>query len=123
MSAGGTAQDAYRLMLREYAAPALRELGFRRGPSAAAFGLETATHAAEVRFQKSRYSTREEVDFWVLVQVWDRELTFTFFDRTLSDLSDAWPPAGNWTLRAGDPVGPVGRQVAERLRTTAWTAI
>lgn len=123
MSAGGTAQDAYRLMLREYAAPALRELGFRRGPSAGAFGLETRTHAAEVRFQKSRYSTGEEVDFWVLVQVWDRELTFTFFDRTLSDLSDAWPPAGNWTLRAGDPVGPVGQQVGERLRTTAWTAI
>lgn len=30
--AGATAQEAYRLMLREHIAPALRELGFRRVP-------------------------------------------------------------------------------------------
>jgi hypothetical protein len=30
--ADATAQDAYRLMLREHIAPALRELGFRRVP-------------------------------------------------------------------------------------------
>lgn len=123
MSAGGTAQDAYRLMLREYAAPALRELGFRRGPSLGAFRYETATHAAEVRFQKSRYSTREEVDFWVLVHASDSAPEFTYFDRTLTDLSDEWPPAGRWTIRAGDPAGPVGREVVERLRTIAWPAI
>ena len=33
MDAAATAQDAYRRMLREYIAPAPRELGFRRGPS------------------------------------------------------------------------------------------
>jgi hypothetical protein len=47
VNTGTTAQDAYRLMLREHIAPALRELGFRRGPSLGAFRYETATHAAE----------------------------------------------------------------------------
>jgi hypothetical protein len=32
MSPGTTAQDAYRLMLREYIGPALRELGFPARP-------------------------------------------------------------------------------------------
>lgn len=59
MDTGATAQDAYRLMLRQYIAPALRELGFRRGPSLGAFRYETATQAAEVRFKKSRGSTKE----------------------------------------------------------------
>jgi hypothetical protein len=58
--ADATAQDAYRLMLRAHIAPALRELGFWRGPSSGAFRYETATHAAEVRFRKSRGSTRRE---------------------------------------------------------------
>jgi hypothetical protein len=40
---GATAQDAYRLMLRQYIAPALRGLGFRRGPSLGAFRYETAS--------------------------------------------------------------------------------
>ncbi len=64
MDAAATAQDAYRRMLREYIAPALRELGFRRGPSPGAFRHETATHACEVRFRKSRGSTPQYVDFW-----------------------------------------------------------
>jgi hypothetical protein len=32
MNKAAAAQDAYRRMLREYIAPPLRELGFRRGP-------------------------------------------------------------------------------------------
>jgi len=35
--AGATAQEAYRLMLREHITPALRELGFRRVRPAPAF--------------------------------------------------------------------------------------
>jgi hypothetical protein len=46
VNAAATAQDAYRRMLREYIAPTLRELGFRRRPSPGAFRYETATHAA-----------------------------------------------------------------------------
>jgi hypothetical protein len=57
VNAGATAQQAYRLMLREYIAPALRALGFQRGPSPGTFRYETGTHAAETRFIKSRGST------------------------------------------------------------------
>ena len=86
VEAGGTAQDGFRLMLRAYVAPALRELGFRRGPSRGAFRCETATHAAEVRFQKSYLSTREEVDFWVNLHASDLRTEFVYWERTLASL-------------------------------------
>jgi hypothetical protein len=73
-----TAQSAYRVMLREYIAPTLRELGFRRGPSLGAFRCETATHAAEVRFRKSRGSTRQHVDFWVDMHASDTRTEFVY---------------------------------------------
>ena len=66
MNSDATAQDAYKQILREHVAPALRELGFRGAPSRGNFRYGTTAHAAEVRFQKSRGSTRQEVDFWVL---------------------------------------------------------
>jgi hypothetical protein len=63
------------------------------------------------------------VDFWVNVHASDSKPEFTYFDRNLTDLSGAWPPIGQWTIGAGDPPGPVGREVVELLRAIAWPAI
>lgn len=82
-----TAQDGYRLMLREFIAPALRELGFRRGPSPGAFRYETATHAAEARFRKSRYSSKQRVNFWVDLHASDTKTEWVYWDRTLDGLA------------------------------------
>jgi len=107
-----TAQDAYRLMLRAYIAPALRELGFRRGPSPGAFRYETATHAAEVRFRKSRGSTRQEVNFWTDMHTSDITTEWVYWERNLHSLANslgelAWP----WEVSSGGPVEPVAGEV------------
>lgn len=87
MNVGEKAQDAYRRMLREHMAPALRELGFKRGPSLGAFRYETGTHAAGVRFRKSRYSTRQEVDFWAELHAPWIKTEWVYWDWTLDALA------------------------------------
>jgi hypothetical protein len=117
----GTAQDAYRRMLREHIAPALRELGFKRGPSLGAFRYETATHAAEVRFRKSRYSTRQEVDFWVDLHASWIKTEWVYWDRTLDALAPE--PLSRWEVTAAAPVEPVASEVLRVFRSYGWPAI
>ena len=119
--AAATAQDAYRLMPREHVAPALRMLGFRRGPSPGAFRCETATHAAEVRFRKSRGSTTQEVDFWADLHASDLKTEFVYWKRPLHSL--AQEPLLFWTLEAGEPVEPVASEVLRVFRSYGWPAI
>jgi hypothetical protein len=116
-----TAQDAYRLMLRRHIAPALRDLGFRRGPSLGAFRCETATHAAEVRFRKSRGSTRQEVDFWVDMHASDIKTEWVYWDWELRSLAPELLDL--WIIRAGGPVEPVASEVLRVFRSYGWPAI
>ena len=116
-----TAQDAYRLMLRRFIAPALRELGFRRGPSLGAFRYETASHAAEVRFRKSRGSTRRDVDFWINMHASDIKTEFVYWDWDLRSLAPEL--LSLWVLRAGDRVEPVASEVLRVFRGYGWPAI
>jgi len=118
---GATAQDGYRLMLRGYVAPALRELGFRRGPSPGAFRCETATHAAEVRFRKSRGSSRQSVSFWVDMHASDIKTEFVYWDWTLTGLAPELVLL--WVVEAGRPVGPVASEVLRVFRSYGWPAI
>jgi hypothetical protein len=118
---GATAQDAYRLMLRRYIAPALRRLGFRRGPSLGAFRYETATHAAEVRFRKSRGSTRQEVDFWVDMQASEIKTEWVYWDWDLRSLAPEL--LDRWIISAGEPTGPVAGEVLRVFRSHGWPAI
>lgn len=117
---GATAQDAYRVMLREHIAPALRELGFRRGPSAGAFRYETATHACEVRFKKSRFSTTQEVHFWADIHASDLKTESVYWERQLHSLA---PELIWWTLEAGEPAGPVASEVLRIFHSYGWPAI
>jgi hypothetical protein len=121
LKAGTTAQDAYRLMLREHIAPALRELGFRRGPSLGAFRHETATHAAEARFIKSRYSTRQEVEFWVDLHASDIKTEWVYWDRPLNSLDPE--PVSRWQVTADGPVEPVASDVLRMFHSYGWPAI
>jgi len=118
---GATAQDAYRLMLRGYVAPGLRELGFRRGASSGAFRCETAAHAAEVRFRKSRGSTSQSVSFWVDMHASDITTEFVYWDWTLAGLAPE--VLFLWVVEAGRPVGPVASEVLRVFRSYGWPAI
>jgi hypothetical protein len=108
-------------MLRRYIAPALRELGFRRGPSLGAFRYETTAHAAEVRFIKSRHSTRQEVDCWVDLHATDLKTEWVYWDWTLRSLGPE--PLGPLEVRAGVAVGPVASEVLRVFRGYGWPAI
>jgi hypothetical protein len=116
-----TAQEAYRLMLREHIAPALRELGFRRGPSPGAFRYETGTHVAEARFIKSRSSTRREADFWVDLHASDIKTEFVYWHRPLDSLDPE--RLSRWEVRAGNSVEPVASEVLLVFRSYGWPAI
>lgn len=116
MDTGATAQDAYRLLLREFLAPALRELGFRRGPSLGVFRYETATHAAEVRFRKSRGSTKERVSFWAEMHVSDIKTEWVQWDQALNGIRP-------WVVEADSPVEPVAKEVLRVFRMDGWPVI
>jgi HEAT repeats len=121
VNAAATAQEAYRQMLREYIAPALQELGFRRGPSPGAFRHETATHAGEVRFRKSRGSTTQEVHFWADLHTSDLKTEFVYWKWQLHSLAPE--PLIGWTLEAGEPVEPVASEVLRIFHSYGWPAI
>lgn len=114
-----TAQDAYRQMLREHIAPELQELGFRRGPSPGAFRCESGKHAAEVRFLKSRGSTRQEVSFWVDLHASWTKTEWVYWEWTLCSL--AREPL--WELQAEGPAEPVASEVLRVFRRYGWPAI
>ena len=117
----GTAQDVYRRMLREHIAPELRELGFKRGPSLGAFRYESATHAAEVRFRKSRYSTRKGMDFWVDLHASWIKTEWVYWDWTLRALAPE--PLSRWEVTAGAPADLVASEVLCVFRSHGWPAI
>jgi hypothetical protein len=121
VNAAATAQEAYRRMLREYIAPPLRELGFRRGPSVGAFRLETATHACEVRFKKSRGSTTQEVSFWADLHTSDLKTEFVYWKWPLHSLVPE--PLIGWTLEARRPVEPAASEVLRIFDSYGWPAI
>jgi hypothetical protein len=121
VDAVATAQEAYRRMLREYIAPPLRELGFGRGPSLGAFRHETATHACEVRFRKSRGSTTREVHFWADMHASDLKTEFVYWKWQLHSLAPE--PLIGWTLEAGRPAGPVASELLRIFHSYGWPAI
>jgi hypothetical protein len=121
VNAAATAQEAYRRMLREYIAPPLRELGFRRGPSLGAFRLETAAHACEVRFKKSRGSTAQQVSFWADLHTSDLKTEFVYWKWPLQSLAPEL--LIGWTLEAGRPAEPVAGEVLRVFRSYGWPAI
>jgi hypothetical protein len=56
-----TAQDAYRSMIRDHIAPALREMGFKG--SGQNYALPSETHWVSLWFQKSAYSDARKIRF------------------------------------------------------------
>ena len=118
--AGATAQEAYRLMLRQHIAPALRELGFRRVPSATVFRYATAAYAAEVGFGKSYRSTRHEVIFSVMLNALHIGIDRVYWYYTLAGLAHT---RGDWRIKARAAGGPVASSVLRAFRGYGWPAI
>ncbi|WP_084965824.1 DUF4304 domain-containing protein [Thermoactinospora rubra] len=67
-----SAQEAFRVMLRDEIAPALRELGFVG--SGQIYRLPDDRHWARLGFQKSAFSMWEQVSFTINLSVVSKEL-------------------------------------------------
>jgi hypothetical protein len=129
-----SAQVAYKALLKDYVAPALRQLGFKG--SGRTFTLQTATNRLLLNFQASMYSSSEAVKFTVnlgvtLVDAGGR-LTesrvgayehpwmggSTRIGHTLPVDADHW-----WTLRASDSVETLAAEVVTSISDYALPAM
>lgn len=66
-----TAQDAYKVLMRDYIAPRLRELGFKG--SGREFWLSSESFWAGIGFQASAWSDKSAVQFTVNIQVVEKD--------------------------------------------------
>jgi len=93
-----TAQQAFRVLLRDYVGPVLRRQGYKG--SAGHFHKEVGDYVVLIGFQKSKWSDREHVDYRLNLRVVNPAIVEKFktantaanaFDREWQDA-----PAGNW---------------------------
>jgi HEAT repeats len=120
--AGGavTAQELYRQMLSELITPALRQMGMRgtRGSYRYTVGDYTGVMAT----QKSRYSSKQKVDFTVnLVAGYDPTMK-GYWDSRLDSLMPGRRTSW-WTVETGHPTGPVAADLLTAFRGYGWPAL
>ena len=105
----GSAQDAFKLMVRDGIAPALRGLGLQG--SGQSFALRSDTHWALLGFQKSRQPYADSVKFTVNITVVAREIWEVW--RKASPHLPARP-------HANVSYGPGSRQLDPEVRAGYW---
>jgi hypothetical protein len=105
-----TAQDAFKTMMREHIAPALRSLGFKgSGP---AFYLPSESHHPIIGFLKSKYSRPDVIQFVVNVTAVSKR-DWEAAKQRIPDMGDRPPPnggyfPGKWHWRLGHLMGHGG---------------
>ena len=140
-----TAQDDYRVMIRDHVAPALREMGFKG--SGQNYSLPSETHWVSLWFQKSAYSDALRIRFTVHLLVvgkdeWEdmREANDRLPERPRGFYgapARSWrvsyrprpkeAPDGRmqiwWGLEAGQPIEPLAKRVISTVRNEALPRI
>jgi hypothetical protein len=114
-----TAQEAFGQLLRDYVRPALRGDGYK--PSGLAFSLHRPSFEITVRFRKSKFSTREAVEYSVDTEVVCPGTVATFEqanrEAAAAGKSLERPPAGQWRSSLGRLAGH--KAYTTRLRADA----
>ncbi len=128
-----TAQEAYKALLKEHVAPALRDLGFKG--SGREFELPSDTHWIQVGLQASTYSSADAVKFTVNLSavrrdVWQRASSeqqwlgkkpkantvsgvqgFQRIGKAMPQQQDHW-----WTLQPSDNLTVLSAEVVGAIR-------
>jgi hypothetical protein len=116
-----TAQELFRHVMRDIVGCELRELGFR-GSYSRVFWISEGDYDGIVATQKSRYSTKAEVDFTVYLSAVHGPTSATYWQSQLLGLipgnRQIW-----WTVRVGSPAEPVAENVLDEFRRCGWPAI
>jgi HEAT repeats len=115
-----TAQTAFARLMRDLVAPALHELGFTgKGPRW--FAYRSGDYEAAFSTQRSRYSTKEEVEFWVHLTAVHRPTNSVYWTMSLQGLVPG--SFSRWAVRADSPVEPVADHLLNVFRHYGWPAI
>ncbi len=117
-----TAQTVFDRMMRELVAPALHELGFTgKGPRW--FSYRDGDYTGSFGTQKSRYSTREAVQFWVHLGAAHEPTSSLYWNMQLLALLPGDENRHQWTVRADSPAEPVAADLLDAFRRYGWPAI
>jgi HEAT repeats len=115
-----TAQAAFARLMSDLVAPALHELEFTgKGPRR--FAYRSGDYLASFATQRSRYSTRDEVQFWVHLTAVHRPTNSTYWTKQLQGLVPG--SFYHWTVRADRPVEPVAEHLLGVFGRYGWPAI
>ena len=117
-----TAQAAFDRMMRELVGPALRELGFT-GQGPRWFSYRSGDYTGSFGTQKSRYSTREAVDFWVHLGAAHEPTRSSYWNMELLALLPGDENRHRWTVRSDSPAEPVAADLLDAFRRYGWPAI
>jgi hypothetical protein len=106
--AATTAQETYRALLRDFVGPALRRIGYK-GPSGQ-YQRAVGDYRVSIRFRKSRWSTKDRVDYGLLVGVTEPATAELYGQAN----AEAWAqgrehemaPAGAWHSSFPGNLGP-----------------
>jgi HEAT repeats/Domain of unknown function (DUF4304) len=115
-----TAQAAFDRLMRDLVAPALHDLGFTgKGPRW--FAYRSGDYEATFSTQKSRYSTKEEVEFWVHLTAVHLPTKSVYWAMQLHTLVPG--SFSRWTVRADSPAEPAAEHLLGVFRHYGWPAI
>ena len=112
-----TAQDGFKRLMRDYIGPALRDLGFR-GSASRGFVITNGDYSGSFTTQKNRYSTKQQVDFWVHLGAGYDPTSIGYWQGSLAGNGEE-----TWTVRAGEPVEPVAEKILGAFHATGLPAI
>jgi hypothetical protein len=99
-----TAQQLYPKMIKEFIGPALQALGFDGDR------YVNGDYAGMVGAQKSRYNTKDKVDFTIHLGAEYAPTGYGYWHTRLPGLMPG-THCGWWTLQTGQPMEPVAREV------------
>jgi hypothetical protein len=115
----GTAQELFQHVIRDSLGPTMRDLGFGEGRYG--FGLQRGDYEASVITQKSRHSTRQEIDFWINLSAYHKPTKTVYWRRQLQWLIPE--TSAPWTVTVGKPIEPVAASVLDAFVRYGWPAI
>jgi Domain of unknown function (DUF4304) len=106
---GVTAQEVYRVLLRDHVGPALRGIGYKG--SAGHFHKKVDDYVVAIGFQKNKWSDCEHVDYRINLRV-VHPATAEKFDAANTaarEIDREWQyaPAGNWFATFPGPMMPM----------------
>ncbi len=116
-----TAQEVFEAMWRGPVAAQLHELGYEG--SFRSFRLRSSEHTASITFQKSRYSTRESINYWVHLSIRSIQTKEPLWQEILGRVMPEWWNHLSSDIQADESPDVAGQKLAGDLREFGHRAL